>query len=66
MTDSLNNPLVWQQHMRLAIQANIIANMVREWLNSGRGAPSVEDMRFFSKEAEVVADLWEQALTREK
>lgn len=41
-----------------AIRGASIARQVHDMIESGRGAPSADDMRRFAEEAEAIVELW--------
>jgi len=47
--------------MKCMIAAASIARQCHDKINSGAGAPTVEDMRNYAEEAEAIAELWEEA-----
>lgn len=48
-------------NMMCMIAAASIARQCHDKLDSGAAAPTVEDMRRFTEEAEAIAELWEEA-----
>ena len=47
--------------MKCMIAAASIARQCHDKINSGAGAPTVEDMKNYTEEAEAIAELWEEA-----
>lgn len=47
--------------MKCMIAAASIARQCHDKLDSGAGAPTVEDMKRYTEEAEAIAELWEEA-----
>jgi hypothetical protein len=48
--------------MKCMIAAASIARQCHDKINSGAGAPTVEDMKAYTEEAEAIAELWEEAI----
>ena len=48
--------------MKCRIAAASIAQQCHDKINSGAGAPTVEDMKRYTEEAEAIAELWEEAI----
>ena len=48
--------------MKCMIAAASIARQCHDKINSGAGAPTVEDMKRYIEEAEATAELWEEAI----
>ena len=48
--------------MKCMISAASIARQCHDKINSGAGAPTVEDMKNYTEEAEAIAELWEEAI----
>ena len=47
--------------MKCMIAAASIARQCHDKINSGAGAPTVEDMKSYTEEAEAIAELWEES-----
>ena len=47
--------------MKCMIAAASIARQCHDKINTGAGAPTVEDMKNYTEEAEAIAELWEEA-----
>lgn len=64
----MSNPFVdydsWKQHMRLAIQAAVIANFCSDKIRRGLGAPNEDDIISYSEEGAAIAELWSNAMPK--
>lgn len=65
----MSNPFVdydsWKQHMRLAIQAQVIANFFSDKIRKGLGAPNEDNIISYSEESAAIAELWSNAMPKQ-